>query len=157
MKGTLPDENWAACSADLPARCREFAKVAAERLRSVVCSEAENLAKEGFMVPSRESLLHASVVFSNIAALSGGERWLQRPNPVESIHLVCAVAGSVDSFENEWDLDALSTWWEWRDSEGVLAQALGARAMVNAGQFERVLALLKADIQRAERDYGAAR
>ena len=157
MNAILPDEHWAIDSADLPFLCREFAKNASERLRGVVRVEAEDLAKQGFLVPSGESLLIASEVFSNIAALPGGEYWLQRPDPVASIHLVNAVAGSVDSFENEWDLSALSTWWSWRDSQGALTQALGARVMLNAGQFERVLALLKADIERAEREYGATR
>lgn len=156
----MPDESWSYGCADLPVRCRMLAQQASELLRNAAAAEADSLACEGFVVPARSALIHAADVFSNLAELDGGAPWAQRPNPVASINLVCAVVGSEQSFENEWDLDALSSWWSWRDGQAVqaiLVQALGAQQMVNAGMLDRVVQLLTIDIDRAEREFGAQR
>lgn len=157
MTNASEREHWALGSADLPARCRQVALEASTLLRGAVFQESEVLLGEGFVVPSGESLLHASEVFASIAALPGGEFWLQRPDPQASMHVICAVSGTMQGFEAEWDLSALSSWWAWRDAQTVLEQANGARTLVNSGQLEQALALLRADIERAEREYGATR
>lgn len=158
MNASEHDESWAYGCADLPVRCRMFAQQASDLLRSVVALEADSLALEGFLVPARDALFHAADVFGNLAVLDGGAPWTQRPNPIASINLVCAVVGSEQSFENEWDLDAMSSWWTWRDAqEALLLQARGAQQMVNAGKLDRVVQLLNIDIDRAEREMGANR
>ncbi len=153
------NDGWGDDCADLPARCRAWAGQAAGLLRSVIADEARRWIDQGFVVPSVESLHHAADVFDGIAALDGGEYWLQRPDPAASLHVVCALASAVEGLEREWDLSALSGWWQWRDGPrgDVIAQAMGARAMVNAGGIDRAVEILKTDIARAERDYGANR
>ena len=149
--------HWALGSADLPARCRQVALEASALLSGAVFQESKVLIGEGFVVPSGDSLLHASDVFANIAALPGGEFWLQRPDPQLSMQVICALSGTMQGFEAEWDLSALSSWWAWRDAQTVLDQANGARTMVNSGYLQQALALLRTDIERAEREYGATR
>lgn len=150
-------EAWAFGSADLPADCRRLASQASHLLAADVIDESVALIGQGYVLPSRESLLHASEVFANLAALPGGEGWLRRPDPRQSMHLICAVSGALQGLEAEWDMGAFSSWWVWRDDQVVLARANAARAMVNRGQLQRAIELLCSDIDRAEREYGASR
>lgn len=151
------DESWALGCCELPGKCRTFAQAASALLGDIVSAEADRLAGEGFVVPARESLHHAAQVFENLALLQGGEHWSRRPMPAAGINMVCAVIGSVDSFEREWDLQALSSWWNWKDGQKMLNQARCLQRMVNAGQLTRVIALFEADVQRADREFGESR
>lgn len=151
------DESWSEQCADLPAECRRCAKEAVGLLRQVITPRAQALAREGFIVPSPESIQYAAEVFDAVAARPGGEHWLQRPDPQASVDVICALANAVDGLEREWDMDAFDAWWTWRDANKTVRQAMGVRTMVNGGAMVRVVKLLVDDIARAEREYGANR
>lgn len=157
MTTSPPDESWTKDFALLPWLCRNFAQKASTLIRGDVVLEAHRITLDGFVVPSKESLLHAAQVFENIAALEGGVYWNQRPDPYASIHVVCALIGAIDGFEREWDLAALSTWWQFRDTQTMLQQARSVQQVVNAGHLDRVAELLVLDIERADREFGASR
>ena len=148
---------WAQGSANLAPWCRHAASEASALLKSAVCEESKALSAQGFVVPSCESLMHASDVFAHIAALPGGEYWFQCPDPPKSMQLICALSGAIDGLEAQWDLSALSSWWAWRDTQTALKQADAARRMVNSGLLQQAIALLEADMERAEREYGVTR
>lgn len=151
------DERWPGQCADLPAECRCCATKTASLLREIIAPRADALSREGFIVPAADAICHAAEVFDAVAARPGGEPWLQRPKPRQSVDVICALASAVDGLERDWDMDAFDAWWAWRNASKTLRHALDLRAMVNARGVEPATERLVADIARAELEYGANR